>query len=566
MQRQPVTRAETEPGRYGVRTALTGAALCLGAAVTGATVATFVVPTHTHIGGAEAALKLRFGSHSDANTGSNALLGLKFPVHYGPVSLHATIDNFGFGLTPGLNPDIKNEYGQLFSDSRQDAANVSMAIAHQAETGALIGVGLLAALAGSEVGWRTLRRQRNPRLAAVYESLVVKEHVKRRRQLIGAGLGVAALVSSGIQYTNNSAPLRANALFDGTALHGAELDGLLAPAISSLVPFIATRIKSTDEYYARDEQQLVTSFKEQIGTLPADPDTFNIMTISDRHCNTGMNRVIKRLAKLYHAVLILDAGDNAFSGSFSFESACVTSLMDSLKHVAPVVTALGNHDSGLTEAAAVKSKMIVLLNNKPITLTVAGINLRLIGAADPRTSRYGEGIRPASIQSQNEALLQVGASIADQTCREKFMGTPVDIVLAHSLLMVQTALNADCGPSLGVAGHTHQKVGPLVETGLASGISPVLLTEGSTGGAGLNEGGGLTIAGPLLAPATATIITIDKKTKRPVGSYDIVNFPDGSFRLSRYVSLLPNVAAANHNNRLHHNATANHSVAVVQHG
>ena len=534
--RQPTEEITAEQRHLG-RFALRVASFSLGGALIGAGVATFGMPAHTHIGGAEASVNLQLGNHSEANTGSNALLGLKHPAHYGPIGVHATIDNFGFGLRPDLSPSVQNEYAQLFADPAQDKKNVEMALVRQAVYGAAIADGLiLAGVLGSMAG-RSLRRRRDPELAEVLSSPSVVAHRKQRHIRLAAGLSVSVAALGVNQYIENSKPLHPNSILSGTTLAGSEIDGLLAPAIISLVPFIADKIETTDRYYSQDDKNLAASFKQQIGQIEKDDSSFYVLAISDRHCNTGMNRIIKKVAELYNVSLVLDAGDDAFSGSFSFESACVTTLMDSIRKIAPVVESPGNHDSTITTAAAIKAKMIVLLDGKPVTITVAGTSLRIIGAADPRSSRYGEGIQPSSSKDQRAAITKEGDQLAQAAHDAQAEGNPINIVLAHDGLAIQEVLDANYGVQLGVGGHTHLHRGTDLRPNSSYGHDIYQLIEGSTGGAGINETGGITVAGPLLADAPMTVLRIDKQTKVPIGEYTIINHPDQTFTLGEYTPL-----------------------------
>ncbi len=514
-----------ELGAIAVRKFGTGA----GLAVAGATAAIFMFPAHTHIGGAEASVNLEFGTNTSFDPGGSALLFLKAPLHFGPVSGHVSIDKFGFGLTPGANDAAIQQYAQSFSDHRQDISNAESALAWRAASGAGAAVALALGLGLSSALIKRGIMNHQPDFAdQLSEPNMVLYH--RRFKLALAGLSAAGIAGAGIgQYTNHSDTLVPSPVFDGTFLEGSELGGLSAPLITKYGPNLIKGIEESDKYYDVVNANFKRAFDTQFMNLKPVKGQFNVLTISDRHCNFGMNRVIRSVAHEYGAVLILDAGDDA-AGASDLESPCVNTLTDSVKSI-PIVESPGNHDPK-TKAKVGSSRMIILKGGKPVTVHVAGTDIRVVGAADPRTSNFGHPIVPYTKAGQAEVLSKVADTVEASACRAAAEGSPASIVMAHDASIVKRVMKADCGLTFGLSGHTHVKTVP--EAFANPSGTGYAMTEGSTGGAGVNKNG-LTVAGPLLAKAEMSVITFDAATKRPIGYYTITANPDQTIELSEFV-------------------------------
>ena len=500
-----------------------------GLAVAGAAAATFLFPTQAHIGGAEASINLQFGTSTSIDPGGSALLSLETPLHLGPISAHVTIDKFGFGLTPGSNDAVIQQYAQSFSDQRQDISNVE----HALELQAVAGAGAAEALAiGLVLSTALIKRQINKH-SPTFESQLTEPSMAlyhRRVQLLFAGLGIAGIAGAATaQYVNHNEAIKPSAVFAGTFLEGSELSGLSAPLLMNYGPKLIDGIEASDHYYDQLNNNFQAVFKAQFKNIKPAEGQFNVLTISDRHCNFGMNRFIRSVAHDYGVVLILDAGDDA-AGATDLESPCVTTLTDSIKSI-PIVESPGNHDPKTKAGDAIKTRMIVLEGGKPVTVHVAGTDLRIVGAADPRTSSFGQGIQPPTKIDQAAVLSIEADTVKESACDAAAHGEPASIVVAHDPKVVKRVLQAGCGVTFGLSGHTHIKTKPEAVTSTGTSYA---LTEGSTGGAGVNKNG-ITIAGPLLAKAEMSVITFDTATKVPIGYYTITANPDQTIELSEFI-------------------------------
>jgi predicted MPP superfamily phosphohydrolase len=543
--------ATEQAERHITRNVAAMGALLISGALAGGGCATFVAPTHTHMGGAEASVRLQFSRHIEVNPGGEAILSFKSPRHYGPFGAKFTIDSFGVGLQDGTqapDADLVGQYAQTFSDPRQDIGSITSALELQGAMGGVAGASaVLLGLAGAR-SLSVIRSKRRPELAEALSSDLIRGHRKRTRTWTAA-LAVTGLAATcGTQYIQNNEPLVASSVFDGSALSGSQLTGALAPTINKYAPEVRDNLVATNKLYDGVANNLSKAYKEALadGRIIPNKDNVTLLSVSDRHCNVGMNRVIKRAAKESGADLILDGGDDAFSGSYSFESACVTTFMDSLKGYT-VVGVPGNHDSAETVAAAVKAGMIVLKdpNGQQVTVKVKDIVLSIVGAPDPRTSRYGQGMEPSDPVDQARVLDDEASNIQKVVQGQLADGKKVDIVMAHDTSVINKLLASDEGIKFGLAGHTHVASGP---TSLFGTVGAYTLTEGSTGGApsdGENDDKGLTVTGPLRNQATMTLTYWSKTQDAPVGYNRITIDTDGTVTIGDYISLTDPASANN---------------------
>src|SRR5581483_715878 len=105
--------------------------------------------------------------------------------------------------------------------------------------------------------------------------------------------------------------------------------------------------------------------------------------------------------------------------------------------------------------------------------------LTFVGLPDPRTSRYGQGIRPASPRAQNRLVTKQGRQVGNIACRSD---GPVVAVL-HDPSAGQAAITNGCGKvTVALDGHTHLQIGP-TQIPAAEGTTAYRFVGGSTGGA-----------------------------------------------------------------------------------
>jgi predicted MPP superfamily phosphohydrolase len=263
----------------------------------------------------------------------------------------------------------------------------------------------------------------------------------------------------------------------------------------------------TNDYY--DDLRSAVLLDAADVHLPSGANITNLMFVTDRHCNIGMDRVIVALAQHFGITVLVSGGDDDFSGSFPFESACTDNLAAKSQQAGITdVFVAGNHDSAMTRQDEANQHIKVLDGN-----LVTADGLTFVGIHDPRTSRYGQGIRPTSISAQLRLLTAQGRAAGRIACATN---GPIIAVL-HDPVAGQTAIRDGCGRvTLALDGHTHKQAGP-VAVPATDGRTAFQFVGGSTGGAP-GEGAiertfasRLTV-GPLNHDASINIISVDRTT------------------------------------------------------
>lgn len=517
--------AAAPPRRTGRRVArvllvLLAAVLCAAA---GAVLATMSLPTRTQVGGARASVTLNLSNHITVDPGSRTLLSYRRPSPLRWVGIHAVVESFGVGFTPQhgltLDPELAAHYAQFFGNPRQDQANIRAGILHRAEAGAATGALLVIALA---VGLPRAHRRRVARHPEVQHALEVLRHRYGRPVAVVAALavaGLAAAIAPGV-VRGETVRITPDPVLADSPFAGGQVDGALAGPVELAAQAVTGRITESNHYYNRLRTQVAAALAADQAALATPRGDRDVLVVSDLHCNYGMYRVIGEVARQLRLRLVLDAGDNAFSGSFAFEASCNTLLAQALPRGTDIVLAPGNHDSPLTDRAAAKAGFTVLAG-APVTVS----GLRILGAPDPRTSRYGQGLQPADGRAQQTLLGVQAYQLATAACQARAAGSPVDVSLVHDPQVAASIAGSGCGVGLSVAGHTH-RLRPLAPLDAKDPAAQVL-TEGSSGGAGIAQEGQLTVVGPLLDVATMSVLRYDRDNHL-IGSYDLQVHPDAT--------------------------------------
>lgn len=500
-----------------------------------------VTPAHTEIAGSDTRVWLEPGKSYDQFGVDNVLTGRRATsrtVLGEPVGVRVALD-----LDPSVftdesgqfNADILPAYIQAYSDPQQLISDVQRALAQHLAVFAAVGAGAAVLIAGGWRGYRAWRRSydrahwADGTARAVALAYRAPERRVARRVVIGMVIVAAvAVVPSGAFQAPRPAHVTGDALFDGTPLAGIQVEGLLRPALFAAQNYIETYFDQTNAYYDELRKKLDAYLAADPVQLPGatGTDTSTVVDIgfvTDRHCNIGMDRVIVALLKHYRIHTLVSAGDDAFSGSFGFESACTRNLADkSARAGITDVFVGGNHDSPSSLAEEAKQG-IKTLDGK----IVGHDGLHFLGLPDPRTSRYGQGIVPPEPAAQEQLLQQQGTTIGRTACA---LPGPI-IAVVHDPLGGTTALQHGCGHiTLTLDGHTHQRSGPNAIP-LPDGRVGYQFTGGSTGGAP-GEGAiertfasRLTV-GPLNHDASVNIISVDRATGVLVGTTSFDFTPD----------------------------------------
>lgn len=436
-------------------------------------------------------------------------------THDWPLALDLRVDQIGLREAERIaeNPERVDALGDDVAD------DVSRALTRLAWRCALVAVlgGVLGALA-AKADWRSGLRG------------------------AGAGTLLVVLVGGG-----------AAATFDANAVAEPRYTGLLRAAPTA-VGDVEAIVERYGEYRAQLSDlvgNVVTLYlaAESLPTFEPDDGTIRLLHVSDIHLNVQAFDVIRQVTDQFDVDAVLDTGDTTDWGTEP-----ETRLFTEIGRLeVPYVWVRGNHDSTRTQRAVAEQPNAVVLDGD--ATTVAG--LRIWGIGDPRyTPNKDENTGHGETeQEQAEAFApDVATAFADDTppgngicpedgtddgtdilasCAPAGSDPPVDIAMVHD-----RRIAAELGGQvpLVLAGHTH-KVG-------VSTIDPVdpdadeptretlLLTEGSTGGAGLR---GLQGDEPL--PLTATVLYFDEDSHELV-AYDritVQGFGETGATIERHV-------------------------------
>jgi hypothetical protein len=527
--------------RIGRQVATVSAAVVLGAVA--GLMAGAATPTYVQVAGTRAAIRLEVGRNYDEleftglltgkRTAQRSLLGEPIGV-----SVRLNLDTSTFvGLDGSFSPRVLPAYIQTYSNPHQLARDAERALVAHLLRWVVAGVLLALGAFGARRGYMVWRHRQDAHLddAPDMRSVALAYHAPERRFLrravLVAVLGVAIGAVPSASPVPPAAPdITPTPLLDDTPLAGAEVGGPLLPAFNAAETYVRKYFADTDTYYGQVRDALVARLDAGGVSLPTGPDVTQLGFVTDRHCNTGMDRVIVALLQHLNVRTLVSAGDDAFSGTFGFESACTSGLASASRraHITDVFAG-GNHDSPLTLTDEAQQG-IKVLDGRPVTAN----GLTFVGLPDPRTSRYGEGLRPAGLAVQAQLVAAQGARAGSLACEHD---GPAVVVL-HDPRAGQTGLQTGCSDAvLALDGHTHRQTGPTPVT-LPDGTTGYQITGGSTGGAPPDKtiehgfASSLTV-GPLNHDATINIVTVDRATGRLVGLTQCLISPDESITFTQ---------------------------------
>jgi hypothetical protein len=545
--RQTHPAAELREGlglRRWARITALGALVALGGAVLGVILA-FATPAHVEIAGSDTRVWVEPGRDFDQfgvtglvtlrRAAARSVVGEPFGVR-AVLSLDASelVDDKG-----QFNPDVLPAYIQAYSDPDQLVSDIRHALVVHliwfAVCGAVIAV-LITGGGYAYLRWRaSYDRAHWP--AGEARALARRYRAPERSFAWRAAAMVAIVallnvVPSSQRHAPAPTDVRGDALFASGPLAGVEVDGLLRPAIATAEDYIEKYFAQTNTYYDGVRDALIAQLEASPVLLPTGEDVAQLGFVTDRHCNTGMDRVDVALLKHFGITTLVSGGDDAFSGSFSFESACTRNLAEQSRAAGITdVFVGGNHDSPQTIEDE-RHQRIKTLTGKVVL--VDGLNF--LGLPDPRTSRYGDGIQPSSADAQRALVGEQARAVANTACAAD---GPIIAVL-HDPRAGYDALAQGCGKvTLALTGHTHTQSGPNPVT-LLDGTTGYQFTGASSGGAPSEHSIATTFAsrltvGPLNHDAAVEIVSVERGTGRLIGVTEFRFTPDGQIVVTQQV-------------------------------
>lgn len=294
--------------------------------------------------------------------------------------------------------------------------------------------------------------------------------------------------------------------------------GLLTSATRRLISSAFDSFENSTAFFQRIEDKADTIAGE---LRRPESDEVTAVLVSDRHDNISMDAVVRRVADLAGATVVLDAGDDTSTGQ-PWEAFSLDSLDEAFEDYDARVAVAGNHDNGSFVSKYLKKLGWTHLEGQPVKPFG---DVRFFGVDDPRTSGLGSWRDQAGPLSFDD----VRQRIADETCQLGEEGRRVATLLVHDANLGREALARGC-VDLVLAGHLHRQVGPDRVVG-ENGKIGYTYTNGTTGGAAY----AIAIASKLRRQAEFTLVTY--RDGRPVGLQPVRISPGGEFTVAPYVEL-----------------------------
>ncbi len=507
-------------------------------------------PTTFDVGPHVAHIQIAHGSVSHIDLG---LLGggdVPQHVHFMGQDFAANVHVDGINPTletdeAGLTSHVWEQYGALLlqkDGAHEQARDVETAIRNHvesdAENGLLVGGGLAAlGIAGWNLGRRELKRKAVPKLPQSMQEdaqrLLNRKTNWHTKAALGAVGGVLVLGGLGAEYAalpDNPRSITApDTVLANTPFHGTELHGLVKPAIDKALPAVQSYLAKSNAFYTKAAQNLSATFDQQynknLANLPVGPQYQTFLYETDRHCNQGEEKVEEAAMEKSGAHVLIEGGDNDFSGTFSFEDSCTADLPQKLLALHDqLLSVRGNHDSPELTLPVMNKQGWTILEDAKIH-DLKGLTT-IEGIGDTRRSALG-----SELTGTDADEYKLGNQLAKSACNAE---KPVGIIVVHEPEAGYEAAAKGCA-QLVLTGHTHTEAGPYrVET--ENGNLTYFYTGGTAGGAvpdGL-EKGELTMVGPLHADAVFAIFVWDTAQDKPAGHYTVTVHPDASVSIGKY--------------------------------
>ena len=240
-------------------------------------------------------------------------------------------------------------------------------------------------------------------------------------------------------------------------------------------------------------------------------DAIRVLHVSDIHLNPQAFDVVAQLVRQFKIDVVVDTGDINDWGTEA--EGQIIQRIGSLP--VPYVYVRGNHDSDATQAAVAAQPNAVVLDGD--AREVAG--LRFWGIGDPRFTP--DKTEVIDTDEQREIAEDFAPDVGRQVRRAR----PVDIAVVHD---PRFASRLGGVVDLVLAGHTHK---PSTRH-LGDDKDTLLLTEGSTGGAGLR-----TLEDGAPRPLNCSVLYVDRDA-RALRAYDritVAGLGGASVRIERHV-------------------------------
>lgn len=249
-------------------------------------------------------------------------------------------------------------------------------------------------------------------------------------------------------------------------------------------------------------------------------DEITAVLVSDRHDNISMDSVVRRVADLAGATVVINAGDDTSTGE-PWEAFSLESIDEAFDDFEARIVVTGNHDHGDFVGNYYEELGWTHLDAEPVKPFG---DVRFFGVDDPRSSGLGSWRDETGLSFD-----EVRQRLADDVCELDEADRRVATLVVHDANLAREALRRGC-TDLVVAGHLHRQVGPEPVVG-ENGKVGYTYTNGTTGGAAY----AIAIGSKLRRTAEFTFVTY--RDGRPVGLQPVEITPAGEYVVHRYVEL-----------------------------
>jgi predicted phosphodiesterase len=304
------------------------------------------------------------------------------------------------------------------------------------------------------------------------------------------------------------------ATFDAEAVAEPRYSGLLtvAPTAVGDVEAIVDRFGEYRAQLSDLVTNIVTLYRvaEGLPTFEPTDGMVRLLHVSDIHLNPAAFEVISEVSDQFAVDAIVDTGDITDWGTSTEEA-----IVDEIGRLdVPYVWVRGNHDSRQTQEAVSRQPNAIVLDGE--ATEVAG--LRIWGIGDPRYTPNKEELSES--ETEQDRADDYAPIVADRLAEDE--PPEVDIAMVHDR---RTAADLGGEVPLVLAGHGHNPREDRLrddtddddtddEDDAEDEDDTLVLTEGSTGGAGLRG-----LQGEEPEPLTASILYFDPETRELV-AYD----------------------------------------------
>jgi hypothetical protein len=437
---------------------------------------------------------------------------------------------------------VVDQYEQLLTNPKHIEANAERTVEHRIKNDAIEGSALLGAAGITLFSLADLRRRRkdaalsgaletiesagisDTEKAKLRKAVLPSQEPRNYRRAIALSTGVlligAACSGDYAQAHNAPDPAAIDHVLDGTPFQGFTINGeLLRLVVDEAGPKIKQYIETDQAFYDKTAANFRAAFAEKFSqTPPGHAGLIYLLSVSDNHCNIGMDQVHANIAHAFEADAVIDTGDTTMGGTAA-EAECVSAFADSIEHYKiPIIAIRGNHDSSTTEDQERKDGETVIGNNETIK-GPGGLTIMAVG--DARETRFGGGTK---LYDPNYTIEDEGNDLAKAAAK-----VHPDILLVHDPDAAIPSVTSGF-TLLSLSGDTHHLSGPNL---LNPTTGSYQFTEGTSGGAKPNA---LTV-GPLQQAAIETVFVLDEQTHRPVGYYIVTSNPDTSVHISDFTPM-----------------------------